>query len=339
MLDQPTLTLPPELRASLPAELRGSRRDQARLLVIDRPTRALTHSRLDRLGEFLQSGDLLVFNTSRTLPAALPARRENGAAVELRPCVRRGESWDVLAVQPSPPHANVPLRVGERLSLDGAGALVVGRRPDIPLLWRLRLDHSALDLILRVGHPIRYSYVPDAVPLEYYQSIFATQAGSAESPSAGRAFTWGLILGLKQRGVQTAGVLLHTGLSSFQDDAFDAEHHLFEEWFAVSEATADAVRRARRVIAVGTTVVRALETAATGPREVRAMDGWTDLKIGPAAHLQAVQGLITGFHEPQASHFDLLRAFLDEPLLRRAYADAIAHGYLWHEFGDLTLIV
>jgi S-adenosylmethionine:tRNA ribosyltransferase-isomerase len=259
--------------------------------------------------------------------------------VELRPCVRRGESWDVLAVQPSPPHENVPLREGERLSLDGASAMVEGRRLDIPLLWRLRLDRSALDLILRVGHPIRYSYVPDAVPLEYYQSIFATQAGSAESPSAGRAFTWELIQALRQRGVQTAGVLLHTGLSSFQDDAFDAEHHLFEEWFAVGKTTADAVRRARRVIAVGTTVVRALETAAIGPREVRAMEGWTDLQVGPGAHLQAVQGLITGFHEPQASHFDLLRAFLDDPLLRRAYAEAIDHGYLWHEFGDLTLII
>jgi S-adenosylmethionine:tRNA ribosyltransferase-isomerase len=339
VLDQRTLTLPPERRAGLPAELRGGRRDQARLLVIDRAARTLAHSRLDGLGEFLQPGDLLVFNTSRTLPAALPARRENGEAVELRPCVRRGESWDVLAVQPSPPHENVPLREGERLSLDRASAIVEGRRPDIPLLWRLRLDRSALDLILRVGHPIRYSYVPDAVPLEYYQSIFATQSGSAESPSAGRAFTWELILALRRRGVQTAGVLLHTGLSSFQDDAFDAEHHLFEEWFAIGRATADAVRSARRVIAVGTTVVRALETAATGPRAVRVMEGWTDLRIGSGAQLQAVQGLITGFHEPQASHFDLLRAFLDEPLLARAYAQAIEHGYLWHEFGDLTLII
>jgi S-adenosylmethionine:tRNA ribosyltransferase-isomerase len=128
-------------------------------------------------------------------------------------------------------------------------------------------------------------------------------------------------------------------LSSLQDDVVDAEHPLFEEWFAVDERAAHLVNRAPRVIAVGTTVVRALETAAAGDGQVQPMRGWTRLRLGPGSLLRAVDGLLTGFHEPEASHFDLLRAFLDEALLGRAYREAIAARYLWHEFGDLCLIL
>ncbi len=147
------------------------------------------------------------------------------------------------------------------------------------------------------------------------------------------------MLGLRRQGITIADVVLHAGLSSFQDDAFDAEHHLFEEWFEVSAETAAAVRRARRVITVGTTVVRALESAATDDGRVRAKSGWTELRIAPGSRLRVVHALLTGFHEPQASHFDLLRAFVEEPLLARAYQEAIEQRYLWHEFGDVMLIL
>ncbi len=331
--------LPPELRASQPAEWRGLRRDHVRLMVIDRAREAVWHSRFDRIGDFLEAGDLLVVNSSRTLPAAIATRRADGSLIQLRPAVRRGRSWDALAVQAGPPHANVPLTAGEQLAVDGTMARVEGRRPDIPLLWRIRLDHDGLDRLLAAGEPIRYSYAPAPIPLEYYQTVYATHPGSAEPPSAGLAFSWELLLQLERRGIQTTDIVLHTGLSSFQDDAVDAEHHLYEEWFDVPTSAAAAIGRARRVIAVGTTVVRALETAADRHGHVRALRGWTDLKISPARPPRAVHGLLTGFHEPQATHFELLRAFVDGRLLRRAYAEAIERRYLWHEFGDTTLIV
>jgi S-adenosylmethionine:tRNA ribosyltransferase-isomerase len=348
-------TLPPELRASLPAELRGLPRDGARLLVIDRSSGSVDHSRFDRLGEHLGVGDLLVLNTSRTLPAAVRARRQDGEALQLRPCVRRQGAWDALAVQPEPPFANVPLVPGETLRVAGAAVRVLGRREDIPLLWRLQLEtpsgpggpppprggrdaDSDLDLILREGEPIRYSYVPEPVALRHYQTVYASRPGSAETPSAGRHFTWRLLEALRRGGVGLSEIVLHTGLSSYQDDDFDAEHHLFEEWFEVSPQTALAVNQARRVVAVGTTVVRALESA-TGPGGVRPARGWTTLAIGPERPPRVVDALLTGLHEPQASHFDLLRSFVPEPLLSRAYREAIDRGYLWHEFGDAALII
>jgi S-adenosylmethionine:tRNA ribosyltransferase-isomerase len=223
--------------------------------------------------------------------------------------------------------------------VDGVETIVRGRRSDLPLLWRIDAPSDGLGRVLRTGEPIRYSYVPSPVPASHYQTVFATEPGSAETPSAGRSFSWELLLALRRDGISLANILLHTGLSSLQDDDVDAEHPLFEEWFAVDTPAADAVNRAPRVIAVGTTVVRALETAARGDGQVNAIQGWTRLRLGPGSPLHVVDSLLTGFHEPQASHFDLLRAFLDETLLERAYREAIAARYLWHEFGDLCLIL
>lgn len=339
MLDVAGWRLPPELRASQPPEQRGLRRDHVRLMVVNRASGSIVHTRFDRIGDFLEAGDLLVLNSSRTLPAAIPARRQDGSLVQLRPSVRRGQQWDALAVQLTPPHANVPLTAGERLAVARTQATVEGRRPDIPLLWRIRLDEDGLDRLLSEGEPIRYSYVPSPIPLEYYQTVYATHPGSAEAPSAGLAFSWELLLRLQTHGIGIADIVLHTGLSSFQDDAFDAAHHMYEEWFEVSTQAAAAIARAQRVIAVGTTVVRALETAADRHGHVRAVSGWTDLKISPAHLPRVVDALLTGFHEPQASHFELLRAFADRDLLARAYAEAIDRRYLWHEFGDTMLIL
>jgi len=325
-----------------------------RLLVVDRGTAdGIGHSRFDRLPELLGPGDLLVVNTSRVLPAAVRAVRASGQPVQLRPCVRRqvlGKgAWDALAVQAAPPHANIALMRGESLRIGDTAVRVLGRRPDIRLLWRLELETAGdLDLILRHGEPIRYSYVPDPVPLDAYQPVYASRPGSAESPSAGLPFTWELLAELRRRGVGVAGLVLHTGLSSYQDDDFDLEQHLFEEWFEVDAKAAEAVNRAERVVAVGTTVVRALETAAGEDGRVRPMRGWTRLAIGPRVpgapgrwvrrRPRVVGALLTGLHEPEASHFDLLRAFLPSSLLERAYREAIAAGYLWHEFGDAALI-
>jgi S-adenosylmethionine:tRNA ribosyltransferase-isomerase len=320
--------------------MRGLRRDRVKLLVVDRDSGSITHTRFHRIGDYLSFGDLLVVNSSRTLPSAIDLQRRNGGTVQLRLCVRRLHRWDFLAVQPLPPHANVELEPGEDLLLDGQiFGTVLQRRWDIPFLWEIDVRDKDLSIFAEKGMPVRYSYVPDPIPVDYYQTVFATQPGSAEMPSAGRPFSWELVRSLGRRGISFADIVLHTGLSSYQDDDYDAEHHLYEERYEISRDTAAAVERASRVVAVGTTVVRTLESAAVGPHTVPARSGWTNLRVSAGSPMQAVDALITGMHEPQASHFELLEAFVDRDLLERAYAEAVERRYLWHEFGDSMLIV
>ena len=333
---------PPLLRASLPAELRGLPRDGGALTVVDRRRGTIRHTVFRELGRHLRPGDLLVVNTSRVLPAAIVAARgDSGEPVQLRPAVRRAHWWDVLPVEPGPPHEPVALVPGEQILLPGGTcAEVIGPRADLPHVWRLALDGAAaFDELLRFGEPIRYSYVPDPVPLEHYQPVYATAPGSAESPSAGRPFSWEMLLELRRAGVGLASIVLHTGLSSWQDDAADAEHHLAEEWFEVPQATSAAIASARRVVAVGTTVVRALESAAIGDHVVAPSQGWTSLRVTPGQPLHTVDAMLTGLHEPGASHLAMLEALVDGNLLDRALDQARRRGHLWHEFGDSLLII
>jgi S-adenosylmethionine:tRNA ribosyltransferase-isomerase len=262
--------------------------------------------------------------------------------VQLRPWVRRRDSWDAIAVQTESPYAPVRLRVGETLRLHGDLLLRVdGRREDVAALWHVSVVQGDwLDALLRFGRPIQYSYAPEPLAMEHHQTLYAGRPGSAETPSAGRHLTWELLLRLGRRGVAVADLVLHTGLSSTQDDQLDATQPLVEEWFEVPPGVAGAVHGASRVIAVGTSVVRALETAAVaGGGRVVPMSGWTDMRVGPERGVQAVDGLLTGLHEAGGSHLELLRAFLDDALLDRAYAEAIERGYLWHEFGDAMLVL
>jgi S-adenosylmethionine:tRNA ribosyltransferase-isomerase len=355
--------LPPELAAREPPERRGVPRDQVRLLVLDRRTGAVEHSRFDRLANYLRAGDLLVFNSSRTLPAAL-----DGCAADGGPCVgvRLAEhlpddSWLALLVcpltLPSPPGGEgrvrgsdpfgCGLRAGLRIAFGGGlTATVLERDWRIPRLWRVRFSRTGaelIDLIYRLGKPVRYEYVSQPWGLDYYQTVYAREPGSAEMPSAGRAFTWKLLFGLQRRGVEAVHIVLHTGLSSYLDDALDAQHLASEEEYLISEVAAEKVSRARvsgrRVIAVGTTVVRALESAAGSGGRVRAGHGYTRLRVTANHELRVVDGLLTGLHEPEASHLDLLTAFVPADRVRSAYEEAVRRRYLWHEFGDLNLIV
>lgn len=334
--------VPRGLRAATPAELRGLRRDGARLVVVDRDARSVEHTTVAHLGDHLRAGDALILNSSRTIPAALDGTRDDGTAVQIRPWVRRERSWDVIAVQTAPPHAPAALHHGELLHFPGGLVLrVAGRRDDLDALWTLAiLQGDGLDELLRHGRPIQYSYAPEPLAMEHHQTLYAGRPGSAETPSAGRHLTWEVLLGLRRRGVVLADLTLHTGLSSTQDDELDMTHPLVEEWFEVPPHAADAVQAASRVIAVGTSVVRALETAAiAGGGRVLPVLGWTDLRVGPARGVQSVHGLLTGLHEAGGSHLELLRAFLDDALLDRAYAEAVERGYLWHEFGDAMLVL
>ncbi|HEY3130410.1 MAG TPA: S-adenosylmethionine:tRNA ribosyltransferase-isomerase [Acidobacteriota bacterium] len=344
-----SFTLPPELSAKEPPERRGIARDQVRLMVIERATGCLEHTSFDRLGEFLRAGDLLVFNSSRTLPAAL-----NGCAVQGGPCmeVRLAEhlpddSWLALLLCEDGDPFSCGLRPGMQINFgQGLTATVHERDQRIPRLWKLSFSQYGTELmntLYRLGRPIRYEYASAPWGLDYYQTVYAREPGSAEMPSAGRAFTWKLLFDLQRRGVEVAYIVLHTGLSSYMDDELDAQHPSSEEEYYVSQTAAEKINcaheRGSRVIAVGTTVVRALESIAAETGRVHEAHGYTRLRITAHHALKAVDGLLTGLHEPEACHLDLLTAFLPARKIQEAYTEAVRRKYLWHEFGDLNLIL
>jgi S-adenosylmethionine:tRNA ribosyltransferase-isomerase len=329
-----SFTLPPANEATTTPERRGLARDGVRLLVTDVAKRTHHDAAFRELPWFLRRGDLLVVNDSATLPAALVARRADGTPFPLHLSTQiGGELW---IAEP-----RAPVSAGERAVLDGGGnaTFLSPVDPSHLRLWYVMLSIPApLDAFLaRYGAPIRYRYVSETLPIGSYQTIFARIPGSAEMPSAGRPFSQRSIDELRRAGVAVAAITLHTGVSS-------PERHErpYRERFDVSAQTAAAVNATRRhggrVIAVGTTVVRALESAVAGGEAVAA-SGWTDLIVTPERGVAVVDGLLTGFHEPEASHLDLLRAFADDALLERAYAHALGAGYLWHEFGDVHLLL
>jgi len=205
-------------------------------------------------------------------------------------------------------------------------------------LWRARLSVAVVPYLLRHGVPIRYSYVRRDWPLPWYQTVFARNPGSAEMPSASRPFTPELVTELAARGVLIAPLTLHAGVSSLE-----ADEDPYPEPYDVPPATARLVNHVRahggRVIAAGTTVVRALETAAADSGEVVSSAGWTSHVVTPETGVQVVDGLLTGLHEPRSSHLRMLAAFAGPGLLSRCYQAAITSGYLWHEFGDVHLLL
>ena len=335
--------LPPGLEAQEPAEAMGLDRGEVRLLVTDRARQAVEHARFGDLPELLAPGDLLVLNTSATLAAALPATREDGLELELHlstPAPRSDSEglWIVELRRGNSPFGGV--EVGDRFDLPGGAAAQILEPHAGVRLWLARLDVPlALDAYLAEhGQPIRYGYVPRRWPMSAYQNVYALEPGSAEMASAGRPFTAELITRLVAGGVLFAPITLHAGVSSQE-----RHERPFAERYRVPEQSARLVNAVRawggRVIAVGTTVVRALETVAQPQGTVAAGEGWTELVVTPERGLWAVDGLVSGFHESQSSHLDLLRAAAGEELLRRSYAAAIAHGYRWHEFGDSHLIL
>jgi S-adenosylmethionine:tRNA ribosyltransferase-isomerase len=329
--------LPPRLEATEPPP----ERDRVRMLVASRA--GIRHSRFLDLPDLLEPGDLLVVNTSATLPAALPS--SGGLRVHLstplpQPPGRSWpddghERWVVELRDGMAPHRGG--RAGERLALPAGGQVELlapylgGRR-----LWaaRLRLSEPLADYLDRHGEPIRYRHLPEPRPLADFQTIFASEPGSAEMPSAGRPFSERVLERLEARGVTVATIVLHTGVSSLERGEAP-----YPERFRVPAGTAAAVNAAARVIAVGTTVVRALETAADEDGTVHAAEGWTRLVIGPERGVRVVGGILTGWHDPDASHLLMLEAIAGRPLVERSYEAALADGYRWHEFGDSHLLL
>jgi S-adenosylmethionine:tRNA ribosyltransferase-isomerase len=327
--------LPPALEAGTPPAVR----DDVRMLVA-RAGRPLVHARFLDLPQHLSPGDLLVVNASATIPAALSARRADGTAVELHlstpepPPAGRPDRWVVELRRGG---ERFPGTAGEALALPAGGrAELLAPYLSPGRLWiaRLRAPEPLDAYLARHGSPIRYAHEPVAHPLADHQTIFASEPGSAEMPSAGRPFTRRAIAALRARGIGIARIVLHTGVSSLERG-----ERPYPERYRVPAATAARVNAARRVIAVGTTVVRALETVADARGAVRGGEGWTSLTITPERGVRAVDGLLTGWHEPDASHLLMLEAIAGRELLERSYAAAVAGGYRWHEFGDLHLIL
>jgi S-adenosylmethionine:tRNA ribosyltransferase-isomerase len=326
--------------ATEPPEVRGWGRDDVSLLVADRGTGSLDHRSFRELPGILRPGDLLVVNTSATLPAALPARL-HGQPTELHLSTRLTDETWVVELRSTDASPLRPPSVGAEIDLPaGARAEVVapyagGARLAVA---RLELGEPIEQYLERHGRPIRYRYVRTEQPLTAYQTVFALHPGSAEMPSAGRPFTTELVTGLVARGVLFAPITLHTGVSSPE-----LGEPPYPERFDISETTARLVNAVRwwggRVIAVGTTAVRALETTAAPDGTVSAGAGWTSLTVTPKRGVRAIDGLLTGWHEPRSSHLRLLEAVAGSDLLERSYREAQARGYRWHEFGDLHLIL
>jgi len=331
--------LPPALEATEPAEVRGRGRDDVRLLVAHHRDVHLTHARFWQLPEFLQPGDLVVINTSATLPAAVPTR--NGLEVHFSTSLPAG-LWLVELREPQGAASTTYQggTSGERLLLPGGAEVeLLTRWSGSDRLWMANVDVLDVASYLQAeGHPIRYSHVTKPWPLEAYQTTYGTEPGSAEMPSAGRAFTPEVFTSLLTHGVSVAPLTLHTGVSSPE-----ADEAPYPERYRVPAATAALVnhthQQGRNVIAVGTTVVRALETVADDAGQAHPGEGWTELVVTPDRGVRVVDGLLTGWHEPRASHLALVESVAGRELLERSYESAIQSGYRWHEFGDLHLVL
>jgi S-adenosylmethionine:tRNA ribosyltransferase-isomerase len=343
--------LPPNLEAGEPPEARGLSRDQVKLMVSRYRNDQITHTAFNQLPCFLQAGDVLIINTSGTMNAALPATRHDGTAVELHLSTRLPANlWSVevrqLTLNSTEPFYDA--YPGEQLGLPNGGWVTLhtpynpGQREGNGRvrLWiaTVHLHIPIGEYLTQFGFPIRYRYVQKSWPSSYYQTVYANEIGSAEMPSAGRAFSAELITKLVAKGVEILPLILHTGVASLED-----HEPPYEEFYRVSANTAARINHARTtgryIIAVGTTVVRALETVTDENRQTHAGEGWTNLIITPNRKLRAVDGLITGLHEPKATHLAMLAALTGYAHLQQTYAAALNKEYLWHEFGDLHMLL
>jgi S-adenosylmethionine:tRNA ribosyltransferase-isomerase len=334
---------PLALQASGPPERRGLERDEVRLLVTT--DRGHEHARFRDLPRFLVPGTLLVVNTSATLPASLPARHGALGPLLANISTSYGQGLHLVELRRSVSEPGpLPVEAGDSLEIADLSARLVSPHPGLPRLWFIHVDGDIRKAMARAGEPIRYGYLEAPYPpIEAYQTLFARVSGSAEMPSAGRPFTPRVLDALRARGIALAEVTLHTGVSSHEVEANEVEEQvLYAEPFAVPERTAEAVTAARRegrpVIAVGTTVVRALESAWDGDR-VRTAAGFTRIFIHPGRPVRSVDGLLSGLHDPLASHLAMLYAIAPRERVREAYAEAVREGYLWHELGDSHLLL
>lgn len=337
---------PTDVTAHAPPEARGLARDDVRLMVGTEET--ITHTRFRSLPGHLRPGDLVVVNNSATIAAQVDGTRRGHGPVIVHVATPLDDGSWVVEIRSSPTAGEPVLdgATGEALLLHGVTLTLLEPYPhegSSPTgsgnrLWRVSADGDLSAVMATHGRAIAYGYLDRDYPLSAYQSVFSQVPGSAEMPSAGRPFTDSLVTRLIRSGVGVAPITLHTGVSS--QEAGEGPQ---AERFAIPEATAWQVNTARRtggrVIAVGTTVARALESSVTQTGRVVTASGWTERVISPAEPPRVVDGLITGWHDPAASHLLLVESVAGPELTQRAYDAAVAQGYRWHEFGDSALLL
>ncbi|MGB7340730.1 MAG: S-adenosylmethionine:tRNA ribosyltransferase-isomerase [Phototrophicaceae bacterium] len=331
---------PSHLAATRPASLRGVEKANIRLMVSS--STGNQHTQFRHLPDFLAAGDVLVVNNSATLPASVRAKGSIGNfQLNLSTDYGRGlwlaePRWSVSQAGP------LPLQQGDKITVGDLTGRLVAPFPNLERLWFIQFEGCLRCSLDTIGQPIRYGYVDTSYPLQHYQTVFARVAGSVEMPSAAYPFTEHVVADLQQKGVQIAEITLHTGVSSLEVEVDDIESHtLYPEPFTISPETAAIVNHAKengqRIVAVGTTVVRALESGWDG-KKLNARNGFTRRYIHPRVGVHVVDGLITGLHDPVTSHLAMLYTIAKENRIKAAYEEAIAEGYLWHEFGDSHLI-
>lgn len=330
----------------LPPEFYGRERDEVKLLAIDTKSGTYSSVPFTDIPGLLRRGDLLVFNNSMLIPSSVPVfdntTGRNGY-------LNFGTSWKegMILAEPRPKSFNRLLGAAERdvtIIGPGAGMTLKGRHKAFQRFVWAGAESGEMqlsDMLLKYGAPLTYDHIPFKLPLEYYRTAFSTIPGSVEFPSAGRPFSRRVLEMLRKRGVGTAEITIHCNLSPLEPSEFDGSSSLLEERYVISHAAAEAINGAReaggRVIAVGTSVVRALEASYDGRAVPRSAE--TDLFIRPGHKIKSVDGLVTGMHDPESSHVEMISSFVDDSLLQSAYSTALSLGFQWHEFGDLSLVL
>lgn len=342
--------LPKTLECTTPTEERRLPRDATRLMISDRSNNKIVHSNFNHIASFLEAGDVLIVNTSATLNAALKTTLPNGreGRVHLSTPLENND-WlvEIRQVVDKDTKRYYDLKSNQTFELEGGGKLELiapfynkTDESDHIQLWKVAfiLPISTDAYLAQYGYPIKYFNIDKTYPLSYYQTVFAQHPGSSEMPSAGRAFTPELVTQLVLKGVQIAPILLHTGISSLEVDEAP-----YPEYFEVSDFSANLINKTKkenkRIIAVGTTAIRAIESAVNSSGQVESKKGMTNLYITPERGLTIVNGMLTGFHEPKASHLLMMEALADKEHLSLGYTAAVEQSYYWHEFGDLHLLL
>lgn len=336
-------SLPPDLIAQQPAE----RREDSRLMLLERNTERIDNTRFKEIEHYFNAGDVLVVNDTRVIPARLHGTKESGGKIEVF-LVRRierllGECWVCLTRSSRGP------RTGTRLTLvDNLGAEVLDECEDG--YRNIRFEYSGADFLQwleekgSIPLPPYIERAPQQQDLERYQTTFSSVPGAVAAPTAGLHFTPRILARLRQKGVEVVPLTLHVGLGTFLPVRVDnvAEHRMHAEAYSIPESTAAAVtaakREGRRVVALGTTVTRTLEYAATDAGEIHPGSGMTDMFIYPGYRFKVIDALLTNFHLPKSTLLMLVSAFAGRDFVLRAYAEAVTQRYRFFSYGDCMLI-
>ncbi len=344
--------LPLELEAGEPPEERGLKRDEVKLMVSYKSDNRIINTKFKNITDFLNEGDLIIINTSGTLSASLDAVRKDGTKLKLNLSTHLpSDLWivEIRRIEETGTKPFYEMHSGETLALHGGGSITLHSHyryhskeviQESERLWiaTLNITLSLKDYLKKYGVPIRYGYVKKDWPINYYQTVYATEEGSAEMPSAGRAFSFELITKLVAKGIKIVPLVLHTGVSSLEGNELP-----YEEYYKVPLESAKQINEARKtgkkIIAVGTTVIRALETVTDEDGITHPGEGLTKIIITPQKGIKSVNAMLTGLHEPKATHLAMLESLVGLEHLELTYTEALKNKYLWHEFGDLHLLL